>query len=172
MIAMLVAAVGMLILGQLNPSSTLTLIIVGLLVLGIGLGISDPIISAIAMQSAKGTSAGAVSGSLGLVSQVGGILGITVMGGLTTSVAIATWGNGGGDPSLDALVGVGNVSGVAAQAGQSARDLAANSYASGVSITFVVGAVILVVASLVALALLPKKPLDSDIEIPVTVPVR
>jgi len=172
MIAMLVAAVGMLILGQLNPSSTLTLIIVGLLILGIGLGVSDPIISAIAMQSAKGTSAGAVSGSLGLVSQVGGILGITVMGGLTTSVAIATWGNGGGDPSLDALVGVGNVSGVAAQAGQSARDLAANSYASGVSITFVVGAVILVVASLVALALLPKKPLDSDIEKPVIVPVR
>ena len=172
MIAMLVAAVGMLLLGQLNPSSTLTLIIFGLLILGIGLGISDPIISAIAMQSAGGTSSGgAVSGSLGLVSQVGGILGITVMGGLTTSVAIATWGNGGGDPSLDALVGVGDVNGVAAQAGQSARDLAANSYASGVSVTFIVGAAILVVASLLALALLPKRPLDSDVEIPAKVPM-
>jgi EmrB/QacA subfamily drug resistance transporter len=172
MIAMLIAAVGMLLLGQLNPSSTLTLIIVGLLILGIGLGISDPIISAISMQSAKGTSAGAVSGSLGLVGQVGGILGITVMGGVTTSVAIATWGSGGGDPSLDARVGVGEVSGVVAQAGQTAGDLAANSYASGVSVTFVVGAVILVVAGLLALALLPKKPLGSDAEIPVTAPVH
>jgi EmrB/QacA subfamily drug resistance transporter len=172
MIAMLIAAVGMLLLGQLNPSSTLTLIIFGLLILGVGLGISNPIVSAIAMQSAKGTSAGAVSGSLGLVGQVGGILGITVMGGVTTSVAIATWGSGGGDPSLDALVGVGNVSGVAVQAGQTAGDLAATAYASGVSMTFVVGAVILVVAGLLALALLPKKPLGSDAEIPVTAPVH
>lgn len=171
MIAMLVAAVGMLLLGQLNPSSTLTWIIMGLLVLGIGLGISNPIISAIAMQSAGGSGSGAVSGSLGLMSQVGGIVGITVMGGLTTSVAIATWGNGGGDPSLDALVGVGDVNGVAAQAGQSARDLAANSYASGVSVTFIVGAAILVVAALLALALLPKRPLDSDVEIPAKVPM-
>jgi len=95
-----------------------------------------------------------------------------VMGGVTTSVAISSWGNGGGDPSLDALVGVGNVNGVAAQAGQAARDLAANSYASGVSVTFVVGAVILVVAGLLALALLPKKPIESDVEIPVTVPMH
>lgn len=171
MIAMLIAAVGMLLLGQLNPSSTLTFIIFGLLILGIGLGISNPIISAIAMQSSGGSGGGAVSGSLGLVSQVGSVLGITVMGGLTTSVAIATWGNSGGDPALDALVGVGNVSGVAAQAGQSARDLAATSYASGVNITFVAGAVILAVTALLALALLPKKPLNSDAETPVRVPV-
>jgi len=172
MISMLIGAVGMVLLGQLNPLSTLTQIVLGLLVLGIGLGVSNPIISAISMQSAGRSGSGAVSGSLGLVSQVGGILGITVMGGLTTSVAIAKWGSGGGDPALDAMVGVGDVNGVAAQAGQAARDLAANSYASGVNITFVLGAVILVVAGLLALALLPKKPLDSDVETPVTVPMH
>ena len=58
MIAMLIAAGGMLFLGQLNPSSTLTFIIMGLLVLGIGLGISTPIMSAIAMQSANNSDSG------------------------------------------------------------------------------------------------------------------
>jgi MFS family permease len=171
MIAMLIAAGGMLFLGQLNPSSTLTFIIMGLLVLGIGLGISTPIMSAIAMQSANNSDTGAVSGSLGLVSLVGSILGITVMGGLTSSVAVAKWSNSGGDPALDSLVGVGNLNEVASEAGLAARNLAANSYTSGVETTFVVGAVILVVASLCALAFLPKKPIKSDVKIQLTVPV-
>ena len=171
MIAMLIAAGGMLFLGQLNPSSTLTFIIMGLLVLGIGLGISTPIMSAIAMQSANNSDTGAVSGSLGLVSLIGSILGITVMGGLTSSVAVAKWSNSGGDPALDSLVGVGNLNEVASEAGLAARNLAANSYTSGVETTFVVGAVILVVASLCALAFLPKKPIKSDVKIQLTVPV-
>jgi MFS transporter, DHA2 family, methylenomycin A resistance protein len=171
MVAILVAAIGMYLLGQLNPSSTLTWVIMGLLILGVGLGIADPVLSAISMQSSSGSDSGAVSGSLGLVSQVGGILGITVMGGLTTSVAVSTWSNSGGDSSLDALVGVGDISGVAAQAGQAARDLAATSYSSGVSITFIVGAVLLAIAGVLALALLPKKPLDSDVEVSTTLPM-
>jgi MFS family permease len=170
-IAMLIAAGGMLFLSQLNPSSTLTIIIIGLLILGIGLGISTPIMSAIAMQSASKSETGAVSGSLGLVSIVGSILGITVMGGLTSSVAVSKWSNGGGDPALDSLVGVGNLGEVASKAGQAARDLAANSYTSGVEATFIVGAVLLVIASLSALAFLPKKPLESDVEIQATVPM-
>lgn len=169
-IAMLISAGGMLFLGQLNPSSTL-IIIIGLLILGIGLGVSTPIMSAIAMQSASKSETGAVSGSLGLVSLVGSILGITVMGGLTSSVAVAKWSNSGGDSALDSLVGVGNLNEVASEAGQAARNLAANSYTSGVETTFTVGAVILVVASLCALAFLPKKPIKSDVKIQLTVPV-
>ena len=170
-IAMLISAGGMLFLSQLNPSSTLIIIIIGLLILGIGLGVSTPIMSAIAMQSASKSETGAVSGSLGLVSLVGSILGITVMGGLTSSVAVAKWSNSGGDPALDSLVGVGNLNEVASEAGQVARNLAANSYTSGVETTFTVGAVILVVASLCALAFLPKKPIKSDVKIQVKVPV-
>jgi MFS family permease len=169
MISMFIAAGAMLLLARLNPSSNLTFIIIGLLILGIGLGVSTPIMSAVAMQSAGGSAAGAVSGSLGLMSQVGAILGITVMGGLTSSVAVFEWSNGGGDPSLDSMVGVGNLDGVASQAGQAARNLAANSYTSGVETTFIVGAVILMVAALLALAFLPKKPLESDLEIQATV---
>lgn len=171
MISMLIAAGAMLLLARLNPSSNLTFIIIGLLILGIGLGVSTPIMSAVGMQSAGGSAAGAVSGSLGLVSQVGAILGITVMGGLTSSVAVSKWSNGGGDPSLDRMVGVGNLDGIASQAGQAARNLAANSYTSGVEATFIVGTVLLVVAALLALAFLPKKPLESDVEIQATVPM-
>ena len=43
MVAILVAAIGMYLLGQLNPSSTLTWVIMGLLILGVGLGIADPV---------------------------------------------------------------------------------------------------------------------------------
>lgn len=157
MVAFLVTALGMLLLGMISPASTITWIIIGLLVLGIGLAIADPIVSAVAMQHAEATNAGAVSGSLGLMGQVGATLGITLMGGLTTSVALARWNGGGGDPSLDTLVGVGDVSGVTAQAGQIAGDLAAVSYSSGVSVTLTAGAVVMALAGLAALALLPKK---------------
>ena len=162
MVSFLVIALGMLMLGKLDPSSTITWVVIGLLVLGIGLAIADPIVSAVAMQHAEESNAGAVSGSLGLMGQVGATLGITVMGGLTTSVALARWRDGGGDPNLDTFVGVGDVAGVATQAGQTARDLAATSYSSGVSVTLTLGAIVMAVAGVLALALLPKKSSNAE----------
>jgi DHA2 family methylenomycin A resistance protein-like MFS transporter len=170
MVSLLIAAAAMMILAQLNPSSTLIFVMIGLLVLGIGIGIANPIISSIAMQSAGNSGSGAVSGSLGLVGSIGSILGITVMGGVTTRVALLDWEKNGGDSALNGFVGVGNLEGVASQAGQAARELAANSYAAGVNSTFIVGAVILVISALLAIAVLPKKPLQSDVEVPVIAP--
>jgi sugar phosphate permease len=170
MVALIIAAAAMVILAQLNPSSTLTFVMIGLLVLGIGIGIANPIISSIAMQSAGNSDTGAVSGSLGLVGSIGSILGITVMGGVTTRVALLEWEKNGGDSALNSFVDVGNLDGVTSQAGQAARDVAANSYSAGVNATFIAGAVILVIAALLAIAVLPKKPLDSDVEVPVIAP--
>jgi hypothetical protein len=112
------------------------------------------------MQNAEESNAGAVSGSLGLMGQVGATLGITLMGGLTTSVALSSWHKGDGDPVLDTLVGVGDVSGVEARGGKMARELAATAYSSGVSVTLTAGAIVMTVSGLVALALLPRKPVS------------
>jgi hypothetical protein len=92
------------------------------------------------------------------------------MGGVTTRIALLDWEKSGGDSALNSLVGVGNLDGVASKAGQAARDVAANSYSAGVNATFIAGAVILVIAALLAIAVLPKKPLDSDVEVPVIAP--
>jgi EmrB/QacA subfamily drug resistance transporter len=160
MIAFLITGLGMLLLGMSNPSSTISWIVLGLSVLGIGLAIADPIVSSVAMQNAEESNAGAVSGSLGLMGQVGATLGITLMGGLTTSVALSHWHSGNGDPVLDTLVGVGDVSGVEARGGKMARELAATAYSSGVSVTLTAGAIVMTVSGLVALALLPRKPVN------------
>jgi len=172
MLGMFVAAAGTLFLGLLNPSSTLLWVLAGMLVLGVGLAIANPIISAIAMQSAQGTGSGAVSGSLGLVGQVGGILGITVMGGLATNIAVSRWSTDGGDPSLNTLVGVGDITAIGSKAGQAASDLAATSYSAGVSVTFVIGAILLALCAVLAFAFLPKKPIESDVDVPVTAPMH
>jgi len=160
MIAFLVTGLGMLLLGMSNPSSTISWLVLGLSVLGIGLAIADPIVSSVAMQNAEESNAGAVSGSLGLMGQVGATLGITLLGGLTTSVALSHWHRGDGDPALDTLVGVGDVSGVEARGGKMARELAATAYSSGVSVTLTAGAIVMTVSGLVALALLPRKPVN------------
>jgi MFS family permease len=160
MIAFLVTGLGMLLLGMSNPSSTISWIVLGLLVLGIGLAFADPIVSAVAMQNAEESNAGAVSGSLGLMGQVGATLGITLMGGLTTSVALSRWHKEDGNRVLDTLVGVGDLNGVEARGGKLARDLAATAYSSGVSVTLTAGAIVMTVSGLVALALLPRKSVN------------
>jgi hypothetical protein len=112
------------------------------------------------MQNAEESNAGAVSGSLGLMGQVGATLGITLMGGLTTSVALSRWHKEDGNRVLDTLVGVGDLNGVEARGGKLARDLAATAYSSGVSVTLTAGAIVMTVSGLVALALLPRKSLN------------
>jgi hypothetical protein len=82
------------------------------------------------------------------------------MGGLTTSVVLSHWYRGDGDPALGTLVGVGDLSGVEARGGKMAQELAATAYSSGVSVTLTAGAIFMTASGLVALAWLPRKPVN------------
>jgi len=154
---MLVAAVGLQIMGKLAPDSSTWLVVIGLLVMGVGLAVSMPIVQSVAMQQSTPHTAGAISGSLGLASQVAGIVGITFIGSLTTRVALDQWAAGGGDASLDSMVGVGDVADVTTQAGAAAGQLAGLSYSSGVDVAFTVAAVLTVIAGIIGLIALPKR---------------
>ncbi len=157
LVGMVIGAIGLMVLGRLAPESTATLVVVGLFIMGVGLAVSTPIVQSVAMQQSTPKTAGAISGALGLSAQVAGILGITIFGSLTTRVALDKWASGGGDPSLDALVGVGDVKDITAQAGDAAGQLAGLSYSSGVDLAFTVAAVVLVLAGIVGLIALPKR---------------
>ena len=156
-IGMVIAAVGLQMLGRLAPDSSTWLVVVGLFVMGVGLAIAIPIVQSVAMQQSTPKTAGAVSGSLGLASQIAGILGITVIGSLTTRRALDLWAAGGGKSSLDPLVGVGDVSQITSKAGDAAGQLAAVSYSSGVDLAFTVAAALALIAGIIGLFALPKR---------------
>lgn len=168
---MVVAAVGLEVLGRLAPDSSTWLVVVGLFVMGVGLAVATPIVQSVAMQSSTPQTAGAVSGTLGLASQVAGILGITFIGSLTTRVAIDQWTAGGGDPSLEPLVGVGDVKDITAQAGDAAGQLAAAAYSSGVDMAFTVAAILTVIAGVIGLIALPKRRVQPSADVPVAGPI-
>jgi sugar phosphate permease len=163
--------VGLQVLAKLAPDSSTWLVVIGLFVMGVGLAVSMPVVQSVAMQQSTPQTAGAISGSLGLASQVAGILGITFIGSLTTRVALDQWAAGGGDPSLDALVGVGDVKDITAQAGDAAGQLAALSYSSGVDVAFTVAAVLTVIAGIIGLIALPKRPMKPSADVPAMGPV-
>ena len=168
---MVVAAVGLEVLGRLAPASSTWLVVGGLFVMGVGLAVATPIVQSVAMQSSTPQTAGAVSGTLGLASQVAGILGITFIGSLTTRVAIDQWTAGGGDPSLEPLVGVGDVKDITAQAGDAAGQLAAAAYSSGVDMAFTVAAILTVIAGVIGLIALPKRRVQPSADTPVAGPI-
>lgn len=168
---MIVAAVGLKVLGRLSPDSSTWLVVAGLFVMGVGLAVATPIVQSVAMQSSTPQTAGAVSGTLGLASQVAGILGITFIGSLTTRVAINQWIAGGGDPTLEPLVGVGDVKDITAQAGDAAGQLAAAAYSSGVDMAFTVAAILTVIAGIIGLIALPKRRVKPSADVPVAGPI-
>lgn len=171
LVGMLVAAAGLQMLGKLMPDSSTWLVVIGLFIMGVGLAVCIPIVQSVAMQQSTPQTAGAISGSLGLAAQVAGILGITIMGSLTTRVALDQWAAGGGDPSLDPLVGVGDVKDITAQAGDAAGQLAAMSYSSGVDMAFTVAAVVTVIAGIIGLIALPKRPVKPVEGVPSPTPM-
>jgi EmrB/QacA subfamily drug resistance transporter len=171
LVGMIIAAVGLQVLGGLAPDSSTWLVVIGLFIMGVGLAVAMPIVQSVAMQQSTPQSAGAISGSLGLASQVAAILGITVIGSITTRVALNQWAAGGGDPALDPLVGVGDVKDITAQAGDAAGQLAALSYSSGVDMAFTVAAVLTVIAGIIGFIALPKRPVKPAEGVPVAGPI-
>lgn len=171
LVGMIVAAIGLQVLGKLAPDSNTWLVVIGLFIMGVGLAVATPIVQSVAMQQSTPQTAGAISGTLGLASQVAGILGITFIGSLTTRVALNEWAAGGGDPSLDPLVGVGDVKDITAQAGDAAGQLAAASYASGVDAAFTAAAILTVIAGVIGLIALPKRRVKPSADTPVAGPI-
>jgi MFS transporter, DHA2 family, methylenomycin A resistance protein len=155
-VGMMIAAAGLMVLGRLAPDSSTALVVIGLLILGVGLAIAMPIVQSVAMQQTTDKTAGAVSGTLGLAAQVSAILGITFIGSLTTRIAIDQWEAGGGQASLNPLVGVGDIKQITSQAGDAAAQLAATAYSSGVDVAFTVAAVLAVIAGIMGFIALPK----------------
>lgn len=162
LVGMVIAAVGLYALSKLAPESSTWRVVGGLFIMGLGLAVATPIVQSVAMQQSTTATSGAISGTLGLAAQVAGILGVTLIGSITTRVAIDHWSDAGGSSTLNSLIGVGDVKNVTAQAGDAAGQLAATAYSSGVEVAFMIAAILTVIAGIIGLIALPKRPAKSQ----------
>jgi EmrB/QacA subfamily drug resistance transporter len=161
MAGLLLAAVAMFLLAQIQ-AGTGELVVAGeLLLLGAGLGIAMPAVQGAAMAAAGSESSGAASGALNLAAQIAAILGIVLIGGLSLARTADAWDQKASSPMLQALqaeVAAGDFADVRRAAGPRAAEAAEDAYLAGVSDAFLIGAGGLVVsAAYAALALRTRR---------------
>lgn len=146
-------------LSRLTPTSAVVMVAVGLTVLGLGLALAMPTVQAVAMASASKEAGSEVSAGLNLSALVSSVLGISVLATLTTSIAQSHWTESGGDPAYLTAIGAGDID--AAVAAGASQATAAASFTAGVSTTLFVAMAGLLIAAVVALFTLPRRPLTS-----------
>ncbi|MCO1660443.1 MFS transporter [Pseudonocardia humida] len=175
------AAAGLLLLTTVSVSSGMVAVIVASLVVSLGMGPVFGLTTEMIVGSAPEEAAGAASGISETASELGGALGIAVLG--TIGLAIYRGGVADGlpagvpaelaDAAADTLGGVGAVAAQLPAADATALVQAANSaFVSGLHLTSLVAAVIaagLAVLAAVALRTPQPAPVEDDQE-PVAVP--
>jgi hypothetical protein len=133
--------------------------------LGAGLALTMPSVSAMAMAAVDPTRSGVASGVINASRQVGGAIGIAVLGSVTAKIALDTWldstvarGLPGGGAGVDDLVVGGQSQAIAGAAGPQAGDAAAHAFVQGMQGSMYVGAVLCAIAALLALTVLRVRP--------------
>jgi EmrB/QacA subfamily drug resistance transporter len=136
-----VMGIGFAVLASLDADSALALAVIGTIVLGLGLGLLMQNLVLVVQNAAPARALGAATGATQFFRQIGGTLGVTVMGailaaGLPAGMAVASGGQG------------------AAGAGESGRA----TLAAAIHPVFVIG-VPLMAITLALVALVPERPL-------------
>lgn len=164
---LLVIAAGLWQLSGATIASTYVTTLPGMIMLGIGAGLAMPCATASVMGSLPQEHTGVGSATNGTFMQVGGALGVAVIGSLlstryqgTMSGALTGYHLPG--PVMHAIRGsVGGALGVAAHAGGTAgamlAHLARTAFMSGMDLGLRTGAAVAVVAGVVAFAAVPSR---------------
>src|SRR5215218_10001893 len=137
----IVMAAGFTVLASLDEASGIAVAVAGTVVLGLGLGLLMQNLVLVVQNAAPSRALGAATGATQFFRQIGGTLGVTVMGailaaGLPAGAAVASGGDG------------------AAGAGESGRAALAHA----IHPVFVIG-IPLMVVTLALVALVPERPL-------------
>jgi hypothetical protein len=161
-----VAAVGIVVLALVTPSSSFVIAVVGYVLLGAGYGTLVPGITNVAMRDVPRGVSGAASGLLNACRQLGTSVGLAVLGSVGVKVAIAAWSRSTqqlpvGSRQLAAhqaqSVAGGQIAKVGEVLGQAARGAGAHAFTQGYRAALLVGgATVLAAAAVVASGLRPR----------------
>jgi EmrB/QacA subfamily drug resistance transporter len=164
MTGMFMAAVGLGIFATLNPSSSYWVIFAGFVLSGAGIALSMPPATDALIGSVPERKAGVGSAMNDATREVGGAMGIAVLGSLLAS----EYRNGVGElaETLPEEAGqivnesIGGAQAVAAELGEAGVELstvASSAFSDGVVLTMVVGAAFLIGSAVLATFLMPNK---------------
>jgi EmrB/QacA subfamily drug resistance transporter len=161
LVGMLLASAALLGLAQMDVDTSYNAIWPFFVLLGAGLAMTMPSVSALAMSSVDRTRSGIASGVVNASRQVGGAIGIAVLGSVTAKVAVDHWVDTDvatalpdHGQALNELV-VGGQAGLITQtAGPDAGAAAAESFVQGMQASMYVGSALCLVAALLAVSVL------------------
>jgi hypothetical protein len=165
-------AVGLWQVSGISATSAYTSIVPGMIMLGIGAGLAIPAATGSVMGSLPRGATGVGSATNGALMQVGGALGVAVIGSLLSTryqdLMTAALAPHQLPPAVHATIlgSIGGALGVAAQAGGAAGQVLAHlaraAFVSGADLGLRVGAAVAIVGCLLALAALPARPPADD----------
>jgi EmrB/QacA subfamily drug resistance transporter len=164
LVGMLMASTALFGLAQMDVDTSYNAIWPFFVLLGAGLALTMPSVSAMAMSSVDPTRSGVASGVVNASRQVGGAIGIAVLGSITAKVALDNWlsssvgsSAGAGQTVQDLVVG-GQVQLIEQSAGPEAGATAADSFVQGMQASMYVGAVLCLIAAALAATVLRVRP--------------
>ncbi len=150
-----VAAIGLAVLATLSPTAGELKLLVGDALLGAGLGITVPGITATAMALAPVDARGAVAGVLSLVQHLGYAIGIAVFAAAAAAVTTSSWESApvaaGERSKLLSDVIAGDIAAVGKAAGSAASSAARDAFLDGSTAACIAGAAIVAATALLAL---------------------
>jgi hypothetical protein len=168
-IGLLAIAGGLLEISQASsPTTTYAQVVPGMLLIGLGAGLVMPTATDAVIGSVPPGDAGVGSATNGVAIQVGGALGVAVIGSVLSTryqhhLSSALAGQHLPAPIAHTILGsIGGALDVAAglprAAGAQLTQVASSAFMSGVGISLLIGAVVALGGALVALAALPSRP--------------
>jgi MFS family permease len=154
---MIVMSLGLASLTRLSiDSSYWTVIFPSFICVGAGVSLAMPTTAGVAMGSVDPARAGIASGVLNASRQVGGALGVAVLGSIAATVASAHWADtapsalGGTAGRLDPLVIGGQSAQITEKAGPAASLAATHAFVDGVTTAMTVGSLIALAGAVIA----------------------
>ena len=154
---MIVMSLGLASLTRLSiDSSYWTVIFPSFIFVGAGVSLSMPTTTGVAMGSVDPARAGIASGVINASRQVGGALGVAVLGSIAATVASAHWADtapsalGGAAGRLDPLVVGGQAAQIKTLAGPEASLAASHAFVDGVTTAMTVGSLIALAGAVIA----------------------
>jgi MFS family permease len=147
-VGMLLATVGMIGLSQLTSTSSYNHMWPFFILLGAGISLTMPALSGAAMSAVDPTKSGIASGVLNSARQIGGAVGIAVMGSVVAKLAADDFGNA--PKQLEQLVVGGQTRLVGQLAGPATQARAADAFVTGMHGAMWAGAIMTLLAAAVS----------------------
>jgi DHA2 family multidrug resistance protein-like MFS transporter len=163
--ALAFSVIGYVLVAMTASSGSLPLLIIAFVSLGMGIGAAETVSNELILASAPSSKAGAASAVSETAYELGAVLGTTIMGGILAAFYSANLLLPAGlpasasDAARETLAGAVAAShGLDETLGQALRDAAALAFDTGVGVTALIGAALIVVAAVIAALTLGGRP--------------